>query len=123
LGFLAVAATATTLSVPRPLNTIWRSTARTCLTGLSMSPLVALILLAAVLVIVTIIVSLATAYDLGRQRATLKALDQALLEIDDRAEKAADQRQKVQGSLELHQRQRDEKVEAVRSLLERLRQL
>lgn len=88
-----------------------------------MSPLVALILLAAVLVIVTIIVSLATAYDLGRQRATLKALDQALLEIDDRAEKAADQRQKVQGSLELHQRQRDEKVEAVRSLLERLRQL
>jgi flagellar motility protein MotE (MotC chaperone) len=82
-----------------------------------------LIIIASLLVLTTIIVSLLTAYDIGRQRTGLAADDEALQEIEHLVEKAVDQRQAAAGMCDIQQAQRDEKLRQLSELTEELRQL
>ena len=86
-------------------------------------PILALILLAAILVVATIVVSLATAYDIHRQKARLSALDQQLQAIEAEADKAFEQRHAADDTLDLHWNLREEKVAAIQETVEQLERL
>lgn len=82
-----------------------------------------LIFISALLVIVAIVISIATAYDLARQKTRLRALDKAILEAEDRVEKARDQAESVYGTYELNLKVREEKRSEIRRLMEELETL
>lgn len=82
-----------------------------------------LIVIAALLVVVTIVVSLATAYDISRQRTRLVAIDKKLLALEDEVEQTASQKKASDDMHDVHLRQRDERISHIRSLMEELARL
>jgi hypothetical protein len=82
--------------------------------------MIALLVIAAVLVMVTIVVSLATAADIGKRRSELVSLDHRLHEMVEHLEKALEQRKVVHGAMDVHRRMRDEKAVFRDELLEEL---
>lgn len=82
-----------------------------------------LIVIASLLVIATIILSLATAYDIGRQRTSLSSIDKALLSLEDEVQQLGAQTKAARDMLDIHRRQRDERVSRIKELMSELNRL
>ena len=79
-----------------------------------------LITTSALLIIATIVVSLATASDLQKQRQRIAKLERDALELELELELAEGQRKTADGSLALHTKLRDERLKKIAQLNEEL---